>query len=274
MSAIVERDPIGNTRLVPRMPNDPPISESTALVAMIERAARDPSVDIDKMERLLQMQERVVARQAKAAYDAALALMQPQLPVIGRRGKIEVRAKDNSGERTGKIQQSTGYALWEDINEGIRPVLSEHGFALSFRVGQATDGKITITGILSHRDGHREETTITLMHDSTGSKNSVQAVGSSVSYGKRYTAAALLNITSRGEDDDGKAATAAAPITDEQVDELSKLLVETKSNIGLFLKTIKLESLTEIRADRFDEMKKLVTDTAAKRAEREKGAQS
>jgi hypothetical protein len=45
-----------------------------------------------------------------------------------------------------------------------------------------------------------------LPHDSTGSKNAVQAVGSSTSYGKRYTACALLNITSRGEDDDGETA--------------------------------------------------------------------
>jgi hypothetical protein len=122
--------------------------------------------------------------------------MQPKLPVVGERGGI----KNNNGQ-----VQST-YALWEDINDAIRPLLAEHGFALSFKVGQAQDGKITITGILSHREGHQEETTLTLVHDSSGSKNSVQAVGSSVSYGKRYTAMALLNITTRGEDDDGKAA--------------------------------------------------------------------
>lgn len=246
-----------------------PVSETAAIVHMIERAARDPAVDIDKMERLLQMQERVMARQAKAAYDSALADMQPKLPVIGRRGKIEIRAKDAKGERTGPVQQSTAYALWEDINEGIRPVLAEHGFALSFRVGLAEDGRITVTGILSHREGHREETTITLMHDSSGSKNAVQAVGSSTSYGKRYTAGALLNFTSRGEDDDGKAAGAEPTITDEQVAELSKLLIDTKSDLTRFLKAIKLESLTEIRADKFEAAVKLINDTAAKRAARE-----
>ena len=40
--------------------------------------------------------------------------------------------------------------------------------------------------------------------DTTGSKNAVQAVGSSTAYGKRYVMEALLNLTSRGQDDDGK----------------------------------------------------------------------
>src|SRR5262249_6049723 len=139
-----------------------PQSENVALIHMIERVARDPSVNIEKLERLMAMQERIIERNAKAAYSAALAEVQPKLPVIKRNGRIEVRKKDASGDRTGDIQQSTPYALWEDINEAIRPVLGEHGFGLSFRIGMAQDGKITVTGILSHREGHSEETTITL----------------------------------------------------------------------------------------------------------------
>jgi hypothetical protein len=172
MNAVEKIEPQGPVTTLPVH------SEMGALISIIERAARDPSVDIDKMQRLMDMQERIMVRNAKAAYAAALSAMQPELPVIGRKGKIEVREKDAQGKRTGELQQSTKYALWEDINEGIRPVLARHGFALSFRVGMAQDGKITITGILSHREGHYEETTITLQHDSTGSKNAVQAVGS------------------------------------------------------------------------------------------------
>jgi len=182
-------------------PAAPVVSESAAIIQVIERAAMNPNVDIDKMERLLQMQERIMERNARSAYAAALSRMQEHLPVIAENGRIVVRDKV-----TKEVIQSTGYALWEDINEAIKPVLSAHGFALSFKTGLAPDGKITVTGILSHRDGHSEETTMILPHDSTGSKNAVQAVGSSTSYGKRYTACALLNITSRGEDDDGETA--------------------------------------------------------------------
>jgi hypothetical protein len=237
------------TDQVPAVPQQLP--EATALISIIERAARDPSVDIDKMERLMQMHERVTARNAKMAYDAALSVMQEHLPVIGRRGRIEVREKDASGKRTGAIQQDTPYALWEDINEAIKPVLTQYGFALSFRVGLAQDGRITVTGILSHREGHREETTITLPHDSTGSKNAVQAVGSSTSYGKRYTAAALLNLTSRGEDDDGKAAGAAEKINDEQLQYLIALADEVGADKIKFCKYLKIESLAELPAARY-----------------------
>lgn len=230
----------------------PVLSETAALIHIIERAARDPSVDIDKLQRLMDMQERAMVRNAKASYAAALSAMQPELPVISRKGKIEVRKKEASGERTGEIQQSTPYALWEDINEGIRPVLATHGFALSFRVGMAQDGKITITGILSHREGHSEETTITLQHDSTGSKNAVQAVGSSVSYGKRYTAGALLNFTSRGEDDDGKLAGAQA-ITQAQADGLRDLMETVGADRARFLKFFKIEQVEELPAKRYQE---------------------
>ena len=141
------------------------------------------------------MQERVQSREAQTAYYADLAKMQPNLPIIDERGGIK--------NRDGVVQST--YALWEDVNEAIRPTLADHGFSLSFRVSRS-EGEIVVTGILAHRLGHREETTLALPTDTSGSKNAVQAVGSSTSYGKRYTAFALLNLTTTGEDDDGNKA--------------------------------------------------------------------
>lgn len=166
----------------------PQQNETAAILSMVARAASDPNVDIDKFERIMQMQERAMARQSQVSYDDAMAAMQPELPVVGERG-------DANGRYT--------FALWEDINAAIKPILQRHGFALTFRT--STGDGITVTGILSHRMGHREETSITLPSDPSGNKNAVQAVASSVSYGKRYTAQALLNLTSHGEDDDAYA---------------------------------------------------------------------
>ena len=234
----------------------PIVNETTAIVQMIERAAANPAVDIDKMERLLEMQERVMDRRAKAAFDAALAIMQPQLPQVDRNGRIVVlsKADRDAGRFDAKPQQSTPYALWEDINAAILPHLAEHGFALSFRTGTTPEGKITVTGVLSHKEGHREETTITLMHDSSGSKNSVQAVGSSISYGKRYTAGMLLNITSRAPgdaDDDGRKAGGPAEITAEQVEELQTLIVHVGADVPRFLKFFKIEKLEDLPGAKF-----------------------
>lgn len=171
-------------------------NEGTTILSVISRAAADQSVDIDKMERLLQMHERMQDKQAAAEFAADLAEMQDKLPSIGERGNA-------AGRYT--------YALWEDINAAIKPILRTHGFSLTFRTDFA-DG-ITVTGVLLHKSGHREETSIKLPADSSGNKNAVQAVASSVSYGKRYTAGALLNLTSHGEDDDAFAASSTVDVS-------------------------------------------------------------
>lgn len=221
--------------------------DAASLMAVISRAASDPATDVDKLERLLGMYERITERQSKAAFAAALAELQPELPVVDERGRIEVREKDAKGQRTGAVQQSTSYALWEDINEAIKPALAKHGFAIIFRIGSTDDGRIKVTGILSHREGHQEETTMLLMHDSTGSKNAVQAMGSSVSYGKRYTALALLNITSRGQDDDGWAG-GSQFITEAQRDALNLLCEEVNADKRAFCEYLGAAIIAEIPA--------------------------
>lgn len=181
-----------------------PASESQAIISMIERVALDPNVDIGRLERLLDMQERIVARNAKMAFTTAFAEMQPNLPIVTENGEIKHRDRDRPNAEPQLIGT---YAYWEDINEAILPILAQYGFSLNFRVGRDMD-QVVVTGILSHREGHTEETTLPLPHDASGKKNAVQAIGSAISYGKRYTATLLLNLTSRndGTDDDGESA--------------------------------------------------------------------
>lgn len=230
----------GAAEPIPHAPTD-------ALIHMIERVARDPSVDIDKLQRLMDMQERVIERNARAAYASALSMMQPELPAIIERGKIDIgRGKPQS------------YALWEDINETIKPILAKHGFALSFRTGREDDNKIVVTGILSHREGHSERTTMYLPVDTSGSKNAVQAVGSSTSYGKRYTAGALLNLTSRGEDDDGHKGGLGVLINPDQLAELEALAKEVGANIEMACKHLKINSLAEMPVATFARAKQIL----------------
>jgi hypothetical protein len=177
-----------------------PSAEDAAILAMIERAAKDPEVDIEKMERMWALRESMLDRRAKQAFVTAFALMQPELPIPEEHGEI----KNNSDQ-----VQST-YAYWEDIIEVVRPVLMKHGFALSFTTATSPT-HVTVTAKLSHQGGHTEETTMVLPHDNSGKKNAVQQIGSSISYGKRYTASALLNLATRGEDDDGQGGPDADP---------------------------------------------------------------
>jgi glutamate synthase domain-containing protein 1 len=88
--------------------------------------------------------------------------------------------------------------------------------------------------------------------DMSGSKNAVQAVGSSISYGKRYTAQALLNLTSRGSDDDAKGAGGDGPITEDQFETLQELVGRSGADPEGFTKYMGVASLKEIRAKEFN----------------------
>lgn len=213
-------------------------SESIALVNMIERVARDPSVDIERMERLIEMKERILAREAKVAFDTAFAEMQPDLPIIAEKGVH------------GGTQSS--YAKWDDVTEAIKPALAKHGFSFRCKIRQDAN-KVIITGILSHRGGHSEETPLELPLDTGGQKNPVQAIGSSVSYGQRYVAKAMLSLSSRKSDDDnGDAAGGNGAISDEQAMTIRELAESVGADIAKFCTYFKVKSIAEIPAKQFD----------------------
>lgn len=176
-------------------PTDLAVSGS---VAMFERLARDESVDVEKLQRLIDMQKDILRHQAEADFWAAFAEMQGDLPTIDEDGQIVV---------DGKVRSR--YSTNEHIQEIIRPILKRHGFAISFRNTTNEKGLIKVTGILAHRSGHKESDSFDSMPDSGGSMNSIQRIGSTRSYGARYTTISLCNIVSRAKldrDDDGKRA--------------------------------------------------------------------
>lgn len=236
-------------------PTQPPavqsISESAALLQVIERVATNPTVDVEKMSRLLDVHERILARQAAVAFNAALAEMQDHLPIISQRGEII---------HNGKLISS--YAKWEDIVGQIRPVLSQHGFSLTFTIAQTND-RMNVTGVLRHRDGHNETTTLSLPIDMSGAKNAVQGIGSTVSYGKRYVACALLNIASTGEDDDASGAQTGF-INAEQKQTLDALMQETGADTAKFLRFMGVAALDEIKALDFARAQKALEAKRAK----------
>lgn len=188
-------------------------------VSMFERLALDPNVPVEKLEALLSMQERITAHNAKAAFNAAFAEMQGEIPLIEEKGQIIVNG-----------QVRSNYARLEDILEVIRPILQRHGFALRHR-NEFTDGQIKIIGILSHREGHSEQDEFVAKADNSGSKNDIQALGSTRAYGQRYTTLALLGIATKGVDDDGAdSEKGKAPTTPKGYDEWLADLEATAGN--------------------------------------------
>lgn len=222
-NAIIETQP---AQIAP--PAQP--SESGAILSMIERAARDPSVDIEKFERLMAMRERMDARAAQTAFSAAVSDAKAEIqPVI----------------RNAKGHNDKKYADFAAIAREVDPILSRFGLSYRFRSAQAD--RITVTCILSHRGGHSEETTLSGPADTSGSKNAIQAIGSTLAYLMRYSLTLSLGLAS-ANDDDGRAAGAGATIEAEQVVALQRLIAEYGVDKSRFLSFCKVESLMDIQA--------------------------
>lgn len=175
-------------------PIAPATTEAQGLVLMFERLAKDPAVDVDKLERLIQMQERIMKHQAKSAFDAAFAAMQAAIPQIDEKSKVIVK---------GTLRST--YASLEDIHEAIKPVLTQHGMSIRHRTEWPADRPkvIRIVGILSHVQGHSEESSFEAPMDQSEFRSDIQSMASTVSYGRRYTTLDLLNIATRHADNDG-----------------------------------------------------------------------
>src|SRR5688572_13069751 len=97
-------------------------SDVAAFISVIERASANPDFDANKLEKLLSMYERIMDRNAEMAFNSAFAEMQSEMPVIQENGQIVIR--DNVQSR---------YALFEDINDIVKPILKAHGFAVTFK---------------------------------------------------------------------------------------------------------------------------------------------
>ena len=209
----------------------------SSVMNTIASIAANPTVDVDKMLRLMEMQERMMAKQAEIAFNEAMTRLQPKLPVITKRGKIEFK---------GAIQSK--FAKYEDIDELIRPLLSMEGFSVSF--DQLKSGEYSCK--LSHVGGHSETKTLTLPADTSGSKNSIQAIGSTVSYAKRYLVGMHLNIITKGEDNDGNSVGLIGDREQQQIlDLFAACEMNTAASRAKFFEVAESSKVEEIRADKY-----------------------
>ena len=188
-----------------------PMQTGDAFLDIISRAV-DQGASVETIERLYSLKEKMNADRAEVAFSDAMSEMQPELPVISHTKKVAYFSK-----KLNKHIQKNTYTPWEDIDERVRPIYARHGFSLSFKIDQSKDKQISVTAVVRHRDGHSEKTTIDLPISADGEMNAAQAVASALTYGKRYSACAALNITTRdskgrSEDDDGRS---TGPIPDE-----------------------------------------------------------
>jgi len=227
----------------------PAQTQETSFAAQIERICMNPDIPLDRLEKMLDMKERMDAREAEQAFNAALSAASAEMPSIPLKGKGHNKMP---------------YALLKDIIGYTRPVLAKHGLHLSWTID--TGEAVTVTAKLRHIQGHAETTSIVLPRDSSGSKNNVQSVGSSQTYGQRYTGQAILGLSLGDDvDDDGKAAGTGETISDEQFRTLRKLIQKAGASDEQVLRFYGVEMLPELPAVNFPAAVNMLKQRIAKR---------
>lgn len=170
--------------------------EAASILNIIERASRDPSVNIDKLERLIAMQTAMEARQAQVAYDEAMTSAQEEIKRI-------VADRDNTHTKS-------QYASYAALDRAIRPIYTRHGFSVTFTTIEGPADMVRLLARIAHRGGHREEARLDMPADGRGAQgggvmSKTHATGAAITYGKRYLSGMIWNLAI-GEDDDGNGA--------------------------------------------------------------------
>src|SRR5690606_14175904 len=121
---------------------------------------------------IMALHERLQAVAARKAFDAAIAAAKSEMPII---------MKTRTVDFTGKTGVRTNYDFEDlaSIADAVTPVLSKHGLSYRYRTNQE-NGLVSVTCIIAHEDGYSEETTLSAGSDTSGNKNSIQAIGSTV----------------------------------------------------------------------------------------------
>ncbi len=173
-----------------------PVESSAAvMIQMIQRCAADPAVDVDKMERMMAMHERIVDRSAAAAFNAAMVRAQ---------GRIKPVVRDQLNTHTNSY-----YANLEAIDRKATPIYTDEGLALSFGTEDSPlAGHVRVVCDVMHELGHVKRYRADLPLDGAGArgnanKTGVQAHGSTYSYARRYLTVMIFNVALVNEDNDG-----------------------------------------------------------------------
>lgn len=177
------------------------VENNAPMEALILRVATDPAVPVEKLERMLAMQERILEREARKAFDNAIADAKASITPIVKSAQVNYENRNSPGSTQYK------YETFDAIARQIDPILSQNGLSYRFRSSQENN-TLSVTCIIAHRDGHTEETSLSGPPESSGNKNGYQSLGSAATYLQRYTLKLALGL-SAGHDDDAQGASTA-----------------------------------------------------------------
>lgn len=210
-------------------------------LTMIERAI-EKGADVAMIEKLMELQERNDRNLGRRAFDAAIAAAKAEIPPIHKNRKVDFT--------TAKGRTHYTHEDMAEVARTVDPILSRYGLSYRFRTSQ--DNRIlTVTCILSHRDGYSEETTLNGAADESGNKNHIQAIGSAATYLQRYTLKLALGLAA-SDDDDGRTAEKVETISADQFFAMQGLIESTATDPVKFAQYLKVENLETLTLKQFD----------------------
>jgi hypothetical protein len=175
-------------------------NQSVKVMNSLTMQLENGNLQPEQLGMILDMQERVLDRQAKQDFAIAMAECQSKMPNI-------LKTKENK-------QTHSKYESLDALNKVISPVYTSHGFSISFGTDTAPNDEspmIRVTAEVSHRGGWFKDYHYDLPYDMCGiagtvNKTKIHASGSTLSYGRRYLLKLIFNLTTVDElDDDGNA---------------------------------------------------------------------
>ena len=170
----------------------------TTPAALLELAVRS-GASMGTLERMMALQERWEANEARKAFTLAMTEFKREPLDIFKRKQVSFTTRD--GDTT-----SYKHAELADVADVVVPALARHGLSHRWDVKQA-DGRITVTCTVTHKAGHSESVTMDAAPDSSGKKNAIQQVASAITYMQRYTLLAITGLATKDDsDDDGRGA--------------------------------------------------------------------
>ncbi len=227
------------------------------ILEVISRAAADPATDVEKLERLLGMYERITARSAEQSYHDAMSVAQAEMRPI---------AADASNPQT-----KSKYASFVALDRELRPIYTKHGFSLSYDTDDgAPSDHVRVVCKVSHRDGHTERPRIDMPADGKGAKGGdvmtkTHATGAAMTYGQRYLLKMIFNIAV-WDDDDGNAASTTSTVNQTQLAELLKLADDAGVDKRKFCEWIGVDSFASLPARDFKKAENALRDFMRKHA--------
>ena len=202
----------------------------------VRYALKQEGVTVDQLEKLLIIEERYKAGQAKQAFHKAVAAFKANPPKI---------TKDKANK-----QYNSMYTTLGNLVNTVNPELSKQGLSANWEIEQ--NSIIKVTCILTHMLGHSEKTSAQAPADTSGAKNAIQQIKSTITYLKAVTFESITGLASTDAnlDDDG-AGHGVTYIDDKQLSQLRDMVNAKEANEAKFCAYLKVESLEKLPAKDF-----------------------